>query len=64
MHRQKEGREGGRNGREGKEKAKPFIHPTIRGQNIHTLEVENYVLLDGHTEDSSLGGRLSDSSEK
>ena len=30
---------------------------------MHNLEVENYVLFSRHTENLSLGGRISDSSE-
>ena len=32
-------------------------------EKLHYLKFENYVLFDGHTEDLSLGDRLSDSSK-
>lgn len=64
-----ERRKGGREKREGETGGKerknqnPSFVLLLGDKKLHNLEVENYILLDGHTEDSSLGGRLSNSSE-
>lgn len=60
IDRKKEGREGEKAGGETgegreREKPKPFIRPTVGDKRLHNLEVGNYILLDGHTEDSKPG---------